>query len=125
MALHGRAMITKGGEYSRIIDPNGMNESGDTHTEKTKVIRNMICEQLLKAHERISHTINNVAGTREIDLSKNTYLRNMKLPNAGERYSKKLGLKYLPVTIVEDTYMVAAENGKIMGKFHSSLLIQR
>lgn len=129
MAVHGRMMITNGKEYGSVIDPNGMNESDDTHSDKMKVIRNLIREHLNKAFERISNIVNNRAGTRLIDPSKDTYLRNMKLSNAGERYSKKLGVKYLPVNIIRkvgrDTYLIADKDNKLLGKFHSSLLMQR
>lgn len=94
-----------------------------------KVIQNLIGEQLLRAHARIARTHNKNAGNRIIDLTKNTYLKNLKLSNAGERYSKKLGLKFIPVNITKqvgkDTYLVSDKQGKHLGKFHASLLMQR
>lgn len=127
-ALHGHDMMLKGSDYSRIIDVNGMydmNEMGDKHA----TIRQAIGEHLFKAYQTIEKTNNKRAGDRIITLSKDTYLKNMKLSNAGDRYSKKLGSKYIPVKITkqigENTFLVSDKEGKILGKYHSSLLIQR
>lgn len=127
-AIFGRDMILNGKEYAQIVDPN-ISHDPSTHEERIRVVHNLIGEHLYKAHERIVKTHNVGAGTREIDLAKDTYLKNMKQSNAGERYSKKLDIKYIPVNIVEkigsNTFIVADEKGKILGKYHASLLMQK
>lgn len=126
-ALHGHDMMLSGTDYCRIIDVNDTceNDLNDRHV----VIRQRIRECLYKAYTQIERTNNKRAGTRLIDLSKDTYLKNMKQSNAGERYSKKLGNKYVPVNIVKqigtNTFMVADKEGKVLGRYHSSLLMQR
>lgn len=126
-ALYGHEMILNGGEYAQIVDVN--DKSNEDLTEKHTTIRNSIREHLYRAYREIEKTINKRAGDRIIDMKKETYLKNMKQSNAGERYSKKLGLKYIPVNIVkkvgENTFIVSDKNGKILGKYHSSLLMQR
>lgn len=126
-ALHGHDMMLKGTDYARIVDVNDMceNEANDRHA----VIRQQIRECLYKAYTQIERTNNKRAGKRQIDLSKDTYLKNMKQSNAGERYSKKLGNKFIPVDIVKqlgsNTFVLANKEGKILGNYHSSLLMQR
>lgn len=126
-SLHGHDMMLKGTDYAKIID---VNESYECEVnDRHAVIRQHIREHLFKAYQRIEKTNNKKAGGREIDLAKSTYLKNMKLSNAGERYSKKLGRKYVPVDIVkkigENTYIVADKGGKMLGTYHASMLMQR
>lgn len=124
--IFGHNMVLNGRDYIKCVDKN---EDEFQIDEKRKAIREFVKEQLTKAFERIKNTHNNRAGTRSIDMTKDTYLRNQKLSNAAERYSKKLAPKYVPVRITKkvgkDTYLVADMNGKHLGKYHSSLLIQK
>lgn len=126
-ALYGHEMILKGSEYAQIVDVN--NNHCDDIIEKHATIRNSIREHLYMAYREIERTLSKKSGGRTIDLEKETYLKNMKLSNAGERYSKKLGPKYIPVKIVkqvgENTFIISDKNDKILGKYHSSLLMQR
>lgn len=125
--LYGHDMILNGKDYSRIVEVN--EPHGDNVSEKFQAIRESIREHLFKSFQNIMKQNNKKAGTRLIDMSKDTYLKNMKLSNAGERYSKKLGAKYIPVKINEkvgdNTYIIADREGKILGKYHASLLMQR
>ncbi|RYX87722.1 hypothetical protein EON73_00740, partial [bacterium] len=127
-SIHGHKMILNGQEYIRIVDVNNDSEN-ETHEDRMYVIRKQMSEHLLKAHERIMKTHNKIAGSRQIDLNKETYLKNQKLSNAGDRYSKKLGLKYIPVKIVKklgsNTFLISDESGKVLGKYHASFLMQK
>lgn len=126
-ALHGHNMILNGKDYAKIIDVN--DECEENMNDKLSAIRHMVREHLFKAYVNIERTVNKRAGTRMIDMNKDTYLKNTKLSNAGERYSKKLGDKYIPVRISkqvgENTYLISDKNGKLLGKYHASMLMQR
>lgn len=88
-----------GKEYTQIIDVNESNEN--MSTDKFHAIRHSIREHLLKAYEKSTKNMNKKAGQRKFDENGDICLKNTKLSNAGERYCKKLGLKYIPVKIVE------------------------
>lgn len=124
--VFGHNMIVHGRDYTKCVDKNLDEFPID---DKRMAIREFVKEQLLRAFECIKNTHNHRAGTRVIDMSKDTYLRNQKLSNAAERYSRKLAPKYIPVKITKrvgrDTYLVADLLGKHLGKYHSSLLSQK
>lgn len=96
--IFGHSMVLNGRDYIKFIDKN---EDEFPIDEKRQAIREFVKEQLLRAFERIKNVHNNRAGTRSIDLSKDTFLRNQKLSNAAEHYSKKLAPKYIPVKITK------------------------
>lgn len=124
--IFGHNMVLHGRDYTKCIDVNVDEFPID---DKRRAVREFVKDQLKKAFERIKNTRNRRAGTRTIDVNKDTYLRNQKLSNAAEKYSKKLAPKYIPVEIMKkvgkDTYLVADTDGKYLGKYHSSLLMQK
>lgn len=126
-SIFGRDMILNGKEYKYIIDANSTEEP--MSVEKFNAIRQSIRECLLKAYETSTKNMNQKASGRKFDVNGDIYLKNTKLSNAGDRYCKKLGLKYVPVKIVQclgqNTYMIADRDGKLLGKFHESMLIQK
>lgn len=126
-AFFGHEIILNGNQYAKVLDVNDVFE--EDKSDKMVIIRHSIREHLFRAYLNIEKAINKRAGKREIDITKDTYLRQMKLSNAGEGYSKKLGEKYIPVTIVEkigeNTFKIADKKGKTLGIYHSSLLMQR
>lgn len=130
-SIHAHIMVLKGTDYVALIDSNAesSNNAQGEMVDKHSVVWQSVREHLLKAFNRVMKINNKKAGNKPFDLSKDTYLRNQKLSNASERYSKKLGLKYIPVDIIEqvgtNTFIVADKKGKILGKYHSSLLMQR
>lgn len=90
-------MILNGKEYVELVDPNIASDKSEI-IENHRVIWNSIREHLHKARDCSEKTNR---GSRTFDRNKDTYLKNQKLSNASERYSKKLGLKYIPVNIVK------------------------
>lgn len=127
-ALFGREIMLNGENYSRIADVNS-NQGEGMSQDKFHVIREEIREHLLKAHEKSTKNMDKKAGNRSFDIHGDIYLKNVKLSNAGDRYCKKLGLKYIPVKIEkrlgQNTYIIANREGKTLGKFHESMLIQK
>lgn len=124
-AVFGHNMILDGREYTALVD---MNDDELPSNDKREVLITHIKERLSKAYERIRKNHNRNANERELDVNKKTYLVNKKLSNAGERYAKKLGKKYIPVKITKkigsNTYAIEDENGKFLGNYHAKLLIQ-
>lgn len=98
--------------------------------DKFYAIREEIREHLLKAFEKSSRTLSKKAGNRSFDVNGDIYVKNVKLSKASEKYQKKkLGLKYIPVKIEKQlgnhTYLMADRNGKMLGKYLESMLIQK
>lgn len=126
-AIFGHNMIVDGKKYEQVVDANSPNNL--MSPDKFQAIRQSIREHLQNSYERSVKNMNKRASTRKFDVNGDIYLKNVKLSNAGERYSKKLGLKYIPVKITQclgkNTYLVSDRNGKILGKYHESMLIQR
>lgn len=126
MAVYGFNMIFNGNDYVLQVDKNGEELPS---SDKRYAIRQYVRDQLLKAFERTTKIHNRWVGSRIIDFAKDTYLKNQKQSNAAERYSRKLAPKYIPVIIDrkvgKDTFLVSNFNGKPLGKYHSSLLLQK
>lgn len=126
-ALYGHDMILDGKEYVNLVDANESYQTMSIH--KFSAIRQFIRESLLKSYEKSVKIMNAKAGSRKFDINGDIYLKNLKLSNAGDRYCKKLGPKYIPVKIVKslgsNTYLIEDCGGKMLGKYHESMLIQR
>lgn len=121
--VFGKRIPSDGVEYE-----NTLNKTIDTDTRNRnrKLIIERVSKELKKSYEANSGRYNLRARKFDYKIGDEIYRRNMKLSNAINHYSAKLGPKYVKCRVVErmgtNTYKTRDIDGNHVGVYHTSQL---
>jgi transposase InsO family protein len=114
--VFGMKMRTSGDEHK-----NNVEQSTETRVEHLKQIRNIVQENLRKAHEKSKKYYDLRTRTRQLKVNDSVYVRNFKLSNAANNYSAGIAKNWRPGIITAQTgpnsYEITGMDGKKIGNF--------